>query len=679
MTQAEKMKYLKAAIMAGIGAAGIGAIVRDKKSKKDREKALDVSSSRNAIVVPVSKSKFLEGLETPEEHRKLYGGDKKLVGYSGQDGQEVKPMSQSDIVAAKKDILKARKFDFFGKKASVKKAQPSVSDAGKPEVVSEEKIDGRVVLRGQDGKFVSKTDPTSVQGVEKEAIEKLHQPFTSPVEFFQDAWSAAKGKPVAFTAGAVGSILLAAKISDAINERRRAKARKRLEEAREQYVGLLEGGEKTAGVDHSDTPGAWLGGAVGASFLVPMALTALVTNKIIENRKAEKKRQNEMSDSYPEDPIILYQTHDGDNLKIAADTALMAIMIKRAMIEDAETEEAEFVKSAQVSNYSDDDIRKAVEFAANRMMDPSNKGKLLNFYRTYDGGTKEQRDSAFKDMMPGIAEVLKDRAKSLVGLDEIPGDLEAKLRDPRARAALARHNGLQDYSVKNFSDDKDWADYKDSKIDDYFANEWKLQKGGILHSIISWLAKNLGFGNMAFNKGFIGSMGNAAAKADKEYKDYIAQRAKAYREKTEAQGTNSAEKDYGPWGGREGATPSFMNFLPKNQAEGIASFIDNGGLRSENAPKRVIPQITEAEKVNLNDPSQLARALGEGKISREDAKRIAGGLTTPTFGQDESSIPDRASLVPPSAEPISSPVPPKILGNAANVDMTKKSPSVAMR
>jgi len=489
MTQAEKLKYIRAMVLSAAAAAGIGAYARNKKSKKTREDAMDFASSSNSIIVPVNKKKFLEGVKTPEEQKAEFEGKKKiepdgnLMLPSPAEGQE----APKDIASIKKDILKRRKFDFFGKRAASKdsrredeKSEPVKHDQ---DVLSEEKIDGRIVMRGQDGKFVSPSDPVAVQEVEKIA------------GIIEDFKSGFKGHPVMLTAGAIGSVMLAAKISDMINERRREKAKERLEDERSRYVSMLgseEGSEKAASGDSDSLSG--LGGrVVGTAFLLPLALTAMVTNKIIENRKAEKKRQKEMSDSYPQDPTILYKTYDGDTLKIAADTALMAIMVKRAMIDDAERAETGIMKRAQFArgggmwidptngagNIGDD-----VEFAVKNMTDPKNRKNLLRFIKAQQEKDEQGMESAYRDMMP---------------LGTALGNHYNVARTPEFKRMLASNKALQNAVIANLESDKDWKAYRDSKISDRIAG-WNLDRGGILHKIIMWLANAFGFGNSMARK-----------------------------------------------------------------------------------------------------------------------------------------------------------------------------------
>ena len=512
MTPEERNDYIKAAIVAGVGAAGIGALIRDIKSKKSRKKKMDFSASKNAIVIPVNKRVFLDGLPTKAEHRQMFG-----------DGsEEHKPLldvtNPADLASAKKDILRGRKFDFFGKTASKDDGKKDVPDSGEKDVkeVSEEKIDGRVVLRGQDGRFVSQTDPVAVQEVEKSAWFNPLQPFVDPSGFLKDLKSGMLGKPIAFTAGAIGSIALASKISDAINERRKERAKRRLDRSRDSYVKMLEegegGSEKSAsGRDsHDGSFGDLSGKVIGASFFVPMALTALVTNKIIENRKAENKRKKEMSNSYPAEPIILYQTYDGNNMKIAADTALMAIMVKRAMMEDAERAEAELVKSAQFftnsplftnksdRQYSDDEINKAVDYAAKILGDKGNSGALLDTIKRYGDNESVDLGKTFSGMVPTLDKI--PLIGSVVG--DMPSNFAEISKTPEFKQRLAQNGKLTDTIISRFDTDPEWKKYKQERIENGISDKiegWGFQKGGILHKIIAWFMKLFGAGNSDFN------------------------------------------------------------------------------------------------------------------------------------------------------------------------------------
>lgn len=339
----ERSMIIKSMIIAGGGAALIGALARSMKKKKPEK----IEKNKNAIIVPISQSNFLSDLPTPDEFAQMKGES---------DGTKV-------ASAAEKPERKA-KFDFFKKASSSKKPEDSEpekkndkkddppkdpvggSDAPNP-VTAEKNDDGRIILRGQDGRFVSPTDPIAVEKVEKVAEGNLSgwdvvlKPIDSAKSLIGSATdavgSAAKtvldaavDRPVWYTAGALGSIIIAAKISDYINKNRVRQTERSLNRARKKYIELLN--EKSAGV--LDTTGTVL----GASFIIPFALAAIIKNRMIEKEKKEAKKRKEMTNSYPEDPVILYKTIDDKEVGIPPKVAMAAIMVKRAMILSSEME-----------------------------------------------------------------------------------------------------------------------------------------------------------------------------------------------------------------------------------------------------------------------------------------------------------------------------------------------------
>ena len=217
MSPEDKAKLLKASLVAAVSTAGIGAFVRNLRLRKSREKAMETEKARNTIIVPVKKTKFMEGLPTPEELAESRGetavtDEQTLIPEDVETKaltapEEVSEMTPEEIAAKKKAILASngRKFNFFGKAASVKKA-----------------------------------------GAEKKAVDGFLDSVIHPIDSTKRIFQTAIDKPVWFTAGALGSIYLAAMISDAINERRKQTAKARLEDARAEYVDLLEGDEKKA-------------------------------------------------------------------------------------------------------------------------------------------------------------------------------------------------------------------------------------------------------------------------------------------------------------------------------------------------------------------------------------------------------------------------------------------------
>jgi hypothetical protein len=513
MSEAERQKYVKAAIVAAIGSAGIGALVRSLKAKSDRSKALDVDSSKNAIIVPIKKSKFVEELPTPEE----FAASKKEQKTPSQPKLEQAPsfasMDPSDIAARKNEILRGRKVDFFGKRASVKAAQPEKKDGGDgpkkgDEVVSEEKIDGRVVLRGQDGKFVSPTDPVAVQQVEKDAGMGIWDTIMDPGKALGNAWDAAKERPVILTAGALGSIYLAAKISDAINESRRKHAKQRLDGARERYVELLEedNEKKAFDMDVPETAGTVL----GTAFIVPMALTALVTNKIISNRNAEKKKAKEMSDSYPDDPIVLYKTSEAKEVRISPDTAVAAIMFKAAMIDAADSgKPCSFIeKDAQSAletakrtavnwwrfiNKGSEEIgdADASKMILDMMEDPKNSGYVLDMVKAREGNDQPGIQKAFMGMAGNSFDKLNPDPRFLQIKNTYENNPE---RQKKLMDSVLTSNRMQDLMVDRFTNDK----YKDTfgaYKDELMAKRMGLKPGGMLANIISWFLNATGLGN----------------------------------------------------------------------------------------------------------------------------------------------------------------------------------------
>ena len=530
-TKAERAKYIKAAILAAAGGAGIGAIIRSRKANKVRAKEENPENARNTIIVPIKKTKFLEELPTPRELAESRGeqlghasnGDAGKPSDAATAAEDVsavtsgsEALTPEQIAAKKKEIIgNGRKFNFFGKRAAAKTAQPveakrkdlkSDDEKDKGDKGEKKEDDGRTLFRDQDGKFVSPTDPVAVAQSEKKAfsIENFFDPFIHPIDTLGSNAGAIFDKPVLGTVGALGSIYLAAKISDAINERRRAKAKERLEKARAEYIGILEGEEKKAqaGIDMRTTPGAVL----GTAFFVPMAAAALVTSKIIENRKIEKKKQKEMSDSYPDDPIILYKTSEAKEIPMSPEAMIAMIMVKRAMIEDIERNHF-MSKSAQlglpqqtagygavantVSNAWDSlnsaTRESAMDDAFEYLLDDKNSDHVLNLVKAYGPrGTQKQRDAAYGAIASGLG-TFGNWWKGNDKFWKDPGFMSALVADPR----------MNDMLASRFNNNDKYVAYRNSLIDHELGKTFK--QGGILHSIISWIMKNTGIGAYMFN------------------------------------------------------------------------------------------------------------------------------------------------------------------------------------
>ena len=526
VAQDNRSKYVKAMLASAIAAAGIGAVAKNIKERKSRAEANNVSSSSNTIVVPILKSRFMDGLPTPDELKKSRGegASDANANITGQvkNHQQNEELTPEEIASKKKEIIGGRKFDFFGKKAEKSswsdKTEKSV-EGDKRDKNGDKGNDGRVLFRDQNGKFVSPSDPVAVESVEKSAegegydwIRGLYNTVFHPIDTAGVMFNAAKDKPVLMTAGAVGSIILAAKISDSINKMRREKSKNRLEDARSKYVELLEGsdGEKTAQaeIEQGRDPRVPAGGLIGGAFIVPLALTALVTNRIIENRRNEKKREKEMSDSYPDEPIILYKTSEDKEIRISPETALFAIMIKSAMYESVETEERNFDrlgKEAQVREWFGKKIGQgigaigkafsgvaspmSVDEASNTVMkmleNPDNNNHFLSLVKNPSGGLTQ--DAMLE--MAGRENPLE------------MARLYQTLNDPKLRAQVINNvktgKRTQDLIISRATDDKyadSWGKFKADKINEALTG-YGFQQGGLLHKMFSWILNNTGLGN----------------------------------------------------------------------------------------------------------------------------------------------------------------------------------------
>lgn len=493
----DKMKILAAMLVAGGGAAGLGAIIRNVAAKKKRAKSRDTERSKNAIIVPVKKTKFLEGLPTPQELAESRGETSASRPAIGMDAPapalpapaesiapEVVEMSPEEIAAKKKEILRAnsRKFDFFGKAAHCKQA-----DVG-------------------------------------DVLKEIGQIFTQPVESGKRFWDSATGKPVLVSAGLLGSIYLAARLTDAINARRRDRSRKELDDARSEYVELLEGNEKAADGGVVDGAGVLLGSA----YFIPLALSALVTSKIIDNRKREKAKKEEMSDSYPDEPIILYKTSEAREVPMSAPAAIAFIALNREIIKSAELDERNgFSKSAQARDYGPA-IAEIRRFAA----DPSNSDIVAKLVQAkYEGDNGAVADAG-KELFWNYAKSLgvdekaieeyrkTGRSDGLIssGMEAIGknGDRLAAilpaLSSPEAQLglynALAMDKGFREDVAGRFDSDPAFRAVRDRIVDNEMQNSWfgrTFKKDGLIGSaawgLAKWLGDVTGYTKKRFNEG----------------------------------------------------------------------------------------------------------------------------------------------------------------------------------
>lgn len=520
---ADRSKYIKAMLASAIATAGIGAVAKNIKERKARAEANNVSSSRNTIVIPILKTRFMDGLPTPDELKKSRGEGAADVA-AQIPGQVKNPpqnaeLTPEEIASRKKEIIGGRKFDFFGKKAErsngADKTEKAV-EGDKKDKNGDEGKDGRVIFRDQNGKFVSPSDPVAVESVEKDAEEEgydwvrgLYNTVFHPIDTAGVMFNAAKDKPVLMTAGAVGSIILAAKISDSINKMRRERSKNRLDGARSKYVALLEGsdGEKTAQakIDQGRDPRVPAGALIGGAFVVPLALTALVTNRIIENRRNEKKREKELSDSYPDEPVILYKTSEDKEIRISPETALFAIMVKSAMYESVEAEERKMSKEAKIGDYFKKGIGKIKQLGAQTISSVAPKMSVDEASNTVMKMLENpDNTNHFLSLVQNPKAGLSREAMLEMAGRENPLEmarLYQTLNDPKLRAQVINNvktgKRTQDLIISRVTDDKyadSWGKFKTDKINEALTG-YGFQQGGLLHKIFSWILNNTGLGN----------------------------------------------------------------------------------------------------------------------------------------------------------------------------------------
>ena len=518
MTEKEKSDVIKAAIIASVGTVGIGAVAKHFRAKKAKRKLSDTERNRNTIIVPVKKSKFLEGLPTPSELAESRGEASSPV--TAQLAAEApmlmlpspKPhedMTPDEIAAKKKEILasNSRRFDFFGKSASIKKAG------------CEKRADFWEVIKSSLGTVFN------------------------PIDSGKQIWHSATGKPVWVAAGTIGGILLAGKLADMINERRRKKSEDAIESARGEYVNLLEGNEKSA-QDVRDMVGL----GAGYAFFIPLALSALVTNKILENRKIDKKREKEMSDSYPDDPIILYKTSEDKEIPLTASETLALIDISCAMMKYAEAYEAEdgLCKTAQ----SKEDLQPYVDMFRRELGDPANSADAVALLEAYQNNDNGAVSSTIENLLnrymirQGIDE---EQVKALRGTDnQVKWDRLSSLdwktqqrlvplamlylnkdnKEVMKRLAyqIATDKGVRGDIASKFKTDENFINLKNrivnKRMDDYIGNMWggnfgkTFKKDGFFGKIAWWLARKIGslWANSSWDEGLTNYMDSFAAK-----------------------------------------------------------------------------------------------------------------------------------------------------------------------
>lgn len=531
MTKEEFMRYTAYVLGGATVLAGIGISARNSKAKRKKEVDVRKDDMAGSIVVPISKEKFMEGLPTPDEFSQQYSKSSP----SSADGVQL--AAGGDVDALKRSLLRSsgRKLDFFGKAAEGSDAPAAVDDdsegsADEGEVANDSDADGEgsestpKLLRNEKGQFMSPHDPAAVEKVANGDMGSWTDIFTDPVNTFESMWDSGTRKPIVATAGTIASVYIAKKIIDAVNAHREATAKKDLDSARDEYVAMMHGvkpndQEKSAQVE---TKGGFLANAapflLGAAIVAPGTLGAIIVNRVLENRKVEKKRKKEEANSFPDEPTVLYRTFSGEKIAVAPETALCAILVKQAMIEEMDMLETRpFVKSAAGLGFKGKMLqagKNALEWigdkssAANRTMtDALNLEKLKATFGPDGKPTDATWDFIASDDMDNSLFRLISSAKGGGGgggMQEL-----AKYIGMDAAKEIAGSPRLQDIIVGKFGDSKyadSWGKWRDQRI-----NDWMTEKfgNGMWGDIVKWLAKVTGIGNRMFEGKFREEFGKA--------------------------------------------------------------------------------------------------------------------------------------------------------------------------
>ena len=349
-------KYLKAGLGAGVLASGVGLAVSRAKANEERA-SRKPEESKNAIIVDIRKDNFLKDIPTPEDQKNMVSGTKLLAQPSATEGQQ--SMTPEEIAAIKKDVLRRneRKFNFFGKSAK----DTSIKEDNKE--VSSEKT----------------------AGFWDTITNFAFRPVDTTKDLGKRFFNGATTGPLSLAAGGVTAVYLSALIVDKINKMRADASKQKAKSARNEYVKLLQGSDESEkyAFDLASSTGALVGG----SFIIPAVLSAVITNKIMERRNEKDKKAKSMTNSFPEEPLILYKTSEAKEIPIKPETAFVAMMLKMAMFETIESME----KVAQVNDTSKDDALYApyVNNIIGTLGDKSNTDLVLNLADSYKNKNKD--------------------------------------------------------------------------------------------------------------------------------------------------------------------------------------------------------------------------------------------------------------------------------------------------
>lgn len=697
MTNEELRTYAAYVLGTGAALAGIGLASRGKNSKERANKDTRSPENPDTITVNVNKSRFMEGLPSPEQ----FAAERAPVVVQAAESAVPQGATSevADVAALKKGILRGvgRKLNFFGKAAeSDKSDKPADSEetgndgSGREErpYGDENSDDGPKLLRNELGQFMSPRDPAAAEET-KEAADRgsITDVFTSPGKVIDTAKRWAVDYPLQITGGTIASIYLAKKIIDIVNEHRKPKSEKDLEASRDSYVAMLQGDGREKDAAAEEDRGGWLATyapfILGASWIVPGALGAMIANRVLENRKEEKRQKKEESNSFPDEPTILYKTSSGDKMKISPETALGAILVKQAMIESVERMETEaaMAKSASVGEGILTGTLGAVPIvgpflsaasaAAGRIGSAAGKVQDLSDLNKFK--------STFENGMP------TDKTWELIGSDKMNdrlydivsnmngggqggiGELSKYIGEDAARAIISDPR-LQDIIVSKMDNSKyagTWGKLRDDRIKEWMQGQDWIGKGA-WGDLIRWLASITGLDKYYFNK----HMGEAFAN--------LAKAPAAKDAPSGAQGANKPKKYYNPTTVAYEAIPEGAEPIPqaptyiKNPGQMGAEYNDRAKKEYERAME--VWRKTGKNTYHLPPPPQVtARSVmpatqPEPQPTQSHAPAAA---PQPTQGSTPAATATRRQTSPVPSGTSNSPNWVRRIWNAANTPMNQ--------
>lgn len=536
----EQKKFMTASVAAGVLSAAIGVSINRARAKNKRLKDLDAQKSKNAIVVDIDKGAFMRDLPTPTQLAESRGelSAKGRKQDAGKDkGAKMTSMPTADeIEAKKKSILNGRKVNFFrgskmaspdeddgkdGNRGSdenpiVSQDAPSESGTDGKDVAPKGERDDEMRLppRNELGQFTSKTDPTGVEQEEKRAADRESRSlgefagnmFFHPFDTLSSIGKNMTPGPVAFAAGGVGAMYLAAILVDKINEIRARRSKSDYESARKEYVSLLQNGG--GGVEKSAQWERYTGALIGGAFIIPAVLSAMIANRVMEKRREDKKKEKSRSDSFPEDPIVLYRTSGSfggekkacsEEIEISPEAALALISIKRGMIRSMEKDADGDGGSGVFGGLK----KKFKQFKD--LMELNEKVKTIEGAMEFGQDGTLTEESIKKLSGPEYDEPLSYLAKAYssggINPNVVPQDKRERIysvmADKRVQDALARK--FMDTSNKHHGER--WGSIMKDESSRYLSRTFgDYSLGGWLKNMLMWFINNTSLGRWFFTR-----------------------------------------------------------------------------------------------------------------------------------------------------------------------------------